>query len=1461
VKRKTWFIIALLLALSLPIYAAISSTASVSSPADDTIAVAGQELPITVAFGGTANITIRVNNTNNATGVYSTINTTVNRPGPYTFSWNASNGSFSDGRYNISILLVNSTNASDNVTLYVRNITIDNTPPLAENVTAALNVTYAGQRYVNASPLFRVNLSDALSGLSGCYFSQSSEDGFSAVAGYAGSTLCVKQLDSLSHGTILNITFKADDLAGNNGSNATRVTYIVDDRPPLINLSVSAGPYRDGQQITVLAGISDAGANVTNSTGCAITIAGGAFSGQVNYSNLTNSCNGTITLETPSDLADGAHSLWLNISDAVGNRNGTSTTVLIDNTAPAIIGEAFSLRNPSNGTTPVNITIRVQDATNISAVRITNGTASMALQRILGNDILANYSIVFNLSDFNCQPERVCALNISVNDTLGNLNSSYSTGQHLTQADRLLFIDAYAPLVLYNATNATSAVVGDIIMFNATWSDVALLGNLGLYAALQVYNYSTGAFYDANITPAYFGTLAGNRTNYSFTVPGAFEGIALVGRILLEDSVGNANTTANLTVTIGNSSPNITIRTANHSYIGENETFVFTILDFGSGVNISSFVMNITGADNYTIGYAANASFFNCSCATCGNSWTNYTENRTCSVTAPLPEGNLTIDFTVYDNARNNASASYAYYATDERPQIINLSINDIAVLNELGVTALGDDVVSTLITDSSTEFIFNWTVLSNFTLASTAISFPEDSDIREISLSSVPASVVYNLTAGKNYISINATMDPAVFSDTVDIELVANVPLNLSAIALQYVGKGMITGFNVTNGTDITSITDYINKTVDVIVTLENSTNRLPFRAIINHSGLDGLGLRWNASDEEFSFIMAEPSSAENATLSLYSSSSAAFFDQGVDAVVSVEFNFSSVNKSFYYVTPPIWTRVPECSSVPVGPIALSDVCYTNTSESVKLFLPMFTGTDGIEVIQAPSIISTGMVSPATINQSVVQLYIHVTDSFPSTTSYCAYNISLWNGSVGTTYKTGALDLDDFFDEGDSLRHYANHSATDGVYNLSVNCTNRFGVSSVDRSVITVNDTVRPNISGVTLGTVDRTRAEISGSANEPVTFAVRYGIGLGNLTSTKSDTTQKNSTTITLTDLEEETTYYYNLTGCDAKGNCGTSATGFFTTLSPSMGSSAGAGGGGASGAPLPGAVEKRDARVWGAIKPGQTITYVPKDLVFTSITLRFASEVASAKVTINQHNGKPTAIPDAPSTIYKYLSIDHQGLEGTDQRIIEFKVSKAWMKERGITVDDIGLYRLESGKWVAYDALKTGDTGYDYVYMSYVPGFSFFAIGRLSAPPQGAPASETVTAPVASTEVPVVPAEEKPAEFVSAPLPKKSSIPSWVYVIGVLIIVGVGASVGVRQYQEYQERETAHLEEVKAEGEQQRAASHSRPPEHDPMLPLRQYIIAQRTKGVSETEIRKKLLSVGWDELVVDMELMQR
>jgi PGF-pre-PGF domain-containing protein len=1442
----------LLLLLCGSTYAYVSTSVLIHSPRNHTIINSTTFLDFNLTFAGTANITITLNNTYNGTGIFRLLNNTNNSVNSFNFSINTSNGSFSDGRYNISFFIRNATNATDNATLYSYNVTFDSTPPTF-GILRVANITFRGVSYVNATPTFFANFSENLSGINHCEFSRDNATSFS-VATLSGPN-CTATPGVFSDGTIFNVSFRAMDIAWNMAPNSTRAAFVVDAAAPFIDLQpINSTAYSSSMTINITANVTDAGVNITNGTSCFVTIAGSAagFTSTVSYTNLTGTCNGTITLA--GSYATGAYDLRVYVNDSLNNTNFTNATVDVDNSAPNITIIQLNKSNPQSNLEVINVAIFVVDANNVSSVNITNGTFSRALSLLTLSSAGTNWSLDFNASLFNCRNESACNLQIVTYDRLGNLNSTVNFS---------VFVDSHAPIVAYNYSNATAANVWSNVTFSARWYDIGIL-NFTLTSVFEIFNISTGNF-------TTYGTLAGttlNATNYSYIIGKSFEGQTLIARITLNDSNNRQNTTANLSVVIANLSPTISIVSpANRSYMTYNDSIVFSLLETGIGVNLSTLSATINGSTNFTITYAANTSYFNCT----EYSYANGLENTTCYLQLSLPLANFTVGLSIADYLNNSNSTTVGYYAINETPDIVNITINGVQISNGTPSS------IAVNITNESAQASFNWSVLTGFSVNSTSISLFATPD--GVIIGTTPAVAFYNLTAGRNYVKINASVNPSGFLDTVRINVTANVPLNLTAIRQIYVTGHGISDFNVTSsGTELTDQTTYVNRSVDILLTWKNISSVTPLTATFDFMNVDGLGVRWNATTNAFNvsngnatdYSDATSEVSANITNVLKNMGEPSIFFDNASYLLAVTINLTSDNRTFYYsrrnTTDALSTLylLRACSSTPAAALASNASCYVTSGVNTVLYLPRFDQLDQIIVAEPPTTAPRMQVTFSTnITQSIVPLSFRVSTAFPSS-AFCTYNITSINSSNHSNpYLFGTLLLSNFTLDGEWWTFAGNLTGiADNRYNQTLNCTDNFSKSVAVTVNYTVNDTSAPRISNISVGSIGLDTGTVTAYTNEFASYTIKYGTTPSSLPNTVSGNGVLTTDSIELNSLSVDTRYYYNITACDIKNQCNTTGPNTFVTLAAGSGSVGGSGGGGGAATGTPAGVEASDGRVWGVVSANQELTYITRaTMAFTKLDLHFGAAAENVKITVRQYKAKPANVPEPGLPVYKYLSIEHINTEAADSRLITFTVPTLWASEHP---GKIALYRLEGENWKHYDAqVKT--QGKDVTtYTASVPGFSFFFIGAyIEAASTPLPVTQTPTTEVNKTQEAPPQVEEPSSEFVSG-LEKSGgkTIPSWLVITLIAIVVSVGSVVGLKQYKKSQQDEMVKQQRIREEGERMRIAKEqARQPEHDPMRPVYEYILKQRAQGASDEEIRKKLLSVGWDELAVHMELMRR
>ncbi|MBN2330667.1 MAG: right-handed parallel beta-helix repeat-containing protein, partial [Candidatus Aenigmarchaeota archaeon] len=183
--------------------------------------------------------------------------------------------------------------------------------------------------------------------------------------------------------------------------------------------------------------------------------------------------------------------------------------------------------------------------------------------------------------------------------------------------------------------------------------------------------------------------------------------------------------------------------------------------------------------------------------------------------------------------------------------------------------------------------------------------------------------------------------------------------------------------------------------------------------------------------------------------------------------------------------------------------------------------------------------------------NLSISPPYIYINKPANASTSNDTFNVTFsetvnWSAyeldSNGTNITIGAV----------ATFQKALGGLSDGPHNITVHANNSAGnMNSTIR--YWTRDTVPPDITNVTNGTVYGSLAYIEWFTDEPANSTVFYGTNGTSVTVNSTNTTdlaQDIDHSISLFYLTKNTTYYYNVTSCDVASNCNTSGTLNFTT-----------------------------------------------------------------------------------------------------------------------------------------------------------------------------------------------------------------------------------------------------------------------------------------------------------------------
>lgn len=297
--------------------------------------------------------------------------------------------------------------------------------------------------------------------------------------------------------------------------------------------------------------------------------------------------------------------------------------------------------------------------------------------------------------------------------------------------------------------------------------------------------------------------------------------------------------------------------------------------------------------------------------------------------------------------------------------------------------------------------------------------------------------------------------------------------------------------------------------------------------------------------------------------------------------------------------------------------------------------------------------------------------------------------------------------------------------------------------------------DTTAPVISSVSSGTPASTSATITWTTSENANATVDYGLteSLGTLSSTTSRSTAQSRT---LSGLTTSKTYFYNVTSCDALGNCRTNGTFSFTTAAASGdsggSSSAASGGGGGGGGSSSSATstasaadESDDETASAEEESSDSDAATAGELTEGSATqplLIFSQSVSFSKgqpsvVTVNEEkigikeieidskvdkeatftisylSEKPAELPEIRNP-YQYFEITVNLTQDEIERATAtFEIPASWLKENNFLKETVALNTFQDGKWKKLSTKLIEEKEGVLVYQAKLKHFSYFSI----------------------------------------------------------------------------------------------------------------------------------------------------
>lgn len=339
------------------------------------------------------------------------------------------------------------------------------------------------------------------------------------------------------------------------------------------------------------------------------------------------------------------------------------------------------------------------------------------------------------------------------------------------------------------------------------------------------------------------------------------------------------------------------------------------------------------------------------------------------------------------------------------------------------------------------------------------------------------------------------------------------------------------------------------------------------------------------------------------------YSGSVSEKFADGVNNVIaygnyssgivsdSVSFRVDSLGPSVSIASPVSQTYTTGTILVNISAEENSTVWYDAGSGNVSYGDAVSVGfSDGLHNLTAYANDSAGNINSMSVNFSVVTTGPSFSGlTSPSSVSYHKTIFDVTTTAVTNTTPTSARYRWENTSSAGSWSgmallsdnrwnaSFAFDSVGDGNYSIVVNVSNDYGFSTT-RSVHSVfKDTVSPSLVGSSNESVSATTSVITWTTNEAANGKVKRATCSNcSMTNEIEHSTYLTSHSLTYTGLDDNTTYYYNLTSCDRAGNCQTFGPYSFTTLSSTPAAddgsdtdsdAAGGGGGGGGGSELSG------------------------------------------------------------------------------------------------------------------------------------------------------------------------------------------------------------------------------------------------------------------------------------------------
>ncbi|MDP2749515.1 MAG: fibronectin type III domain-containing protein, partial [Nanoarchaeota archaeon] len=806
----------------------------------------------------------------------------------------------------------------------------------------------------------------------------------------------------------------------------------------------------------------------------------------VNATNI-NSANGTAVNYSVTNLAQGIHRWNVTCWDDFNNTNTSLTrTFLVDTVNPTI-----ALNAPINGFNTSSSTINfnwtaadINDTSLICNLSIDNIVNVSNI--VSGNNVSTNRSVIGMLDGLH-------HWNVTCWDDAGNFNTSLT---------RTFTVDTVKPAVNLNVPidgfNSSSSTLN----FNWTATDNI---DTSLFCNLSIDNLVN----QSNVVSA-------NNTATNYSITSITNGLHR-WNVSCWDDTGNTNTSLTRTFLVDTVQPAINLNAPvngfnsssstinfNWTAIDINDTSLFCNLSIDNIVNIS----NIASANNVSTNYSVsnivdgihrwNVTCFDDS----SNSNTSLTRIFTIDTTPPIISSvrnttvtNMTAAINWTTDEISNSTVKYGTTLS-----LLNISSDaTLATTHGILLTSLSNATLyyyNVTSCDASsncnTSGPFNVTTLQNYD-----VSAPVISSVQAVSVTNVSANITWSTDEVSNStVRYGATLSLSNILSSGALVTAHN--LNLSGLqnsTLYYYNVSSCDASGNCNTSGVYNFTTLSNSDIaaPVISNVKNTT-------VTNTTA----NVTWTTDESSNSSV------SYGTTLSLGS------FVSSAALVSSHELGLTGLlNGTLYYY------NVSSCDAS--GNCNTSGIYNVTTLQNYDLTTPVISN------------VTTSPTLPLISNGSSRNIAVNFSSSeFPINLTFNLYNSSggIVNTSIVIVVNVSQLPVN----------YTLPVISVSGNYTLNLTVRDLAGNSNTTSLGVITVDVSAPIISSVQVVSVTNVTANITWTTDEVSNSTVSYGVNLSlsNMLSSGSLATAHN---INLSGLVNGTLYYYNVSSCDAVGNCNTS------------------------------------------------------------------------------------------------------------------------------------------------------------------------------------------------------------------------------------------------------------------------------------------------------------------------------